>query len=200
MTKEQLIIFTRNPELGKCKTRLAKTIGDVNALEVYKMLLQHTNSVAKQVRGDKAVYYSVQIRQEDSWDSRIYSKHKQDGDTLGRRMQNAFKTSFDHGYDKAVIIGSDLYDLKPNHIEEAYDLLDKNDVVIGPASDGGYYLLGLKFVIPDLFENKLWGTNSVFNDTLNDLENKRVGLLEELNDIDVYDDIRHYDIFKPYTR
>jgi len=198
MTKNLILIFTRNPELGKCKTRLAKTVGNENALTIYKMLLQHTANVVEQVNCDKAVYYSVKVRDNDLWDSTIYQKHQQEGDDLGYRMQNAFNNSFKSGYEKVIIVGSDLYDLKPKHIQEAFDKLDTHDVTIGPAEDGGYYLLGMKTLHPHIFEHKNWGTETVREDTLNDLKTKRVVLLEPLNDIDVFDDVKDYDIFKPY--
>lgn len=198
MTKNLILIFTRNPELGKCKTRLAKTIGDENALTIYKMLLQHTVDVVEQINCDKAVYYSVKVRTNDIWDDVIYQKHQQNGADLGYRMQNAFKESFKAGYEKVLIVGSDLYDLKPKHLQDAFNRLDNNDVVIGPAEDGGYYLLGMKSLLSDIFENKNWGTDTVRAATLNDLKTKKVAQLEILNDIDIYDDVKDYAIFKPY--
>jgi len=191
--KNLILIFTRNPELGKCKTRLAKTIGDENALTIYKILLQHTADVIEQIDCDKAVYYSVKVRDNDIWDNTIYQKHQQHGNNLGLRMQNAFNNSFKVGYEKVLIVGSDLYDLKPKYIQEAFDNLDNHDVTIGPAEDGGYYLLGMKTLHPNIFENKDWGTETVRKDTLNDLKNKSVFLLEELNDIDLYEDLKKYD-------
>lgn len=197
-SKNLILIFTRNPELGKCKTRLAKTIGDKNALTIYKMLLQHTADVVEQLNCDKAVYYSVRVRTNDIWDDSIYQKHQQHGADLGYRMQNAFKESFKAGYEKVIIVGSDLYDLKPKHIQDAFNRLDSNDVVIGPAEDGGYYLLGMTTLLPNIFENKNWGTDTVRAATLNNLKTKKVALLETLNDIDFYDDVKDYAIFKPY--
>ena len=198
MTDGLIIIFTRNPELGKCKTRLAKTIGDENALRVYKMLLQHTRSVIENLNCDKAVYYSVKVREDDLWDAKVYQKHQQEGTDLGERMLNAFVNAFENGYTNVVIVGSDLYDLTPKHLEDAFTALDTNDVVIGPALDGGYYLLGMKKAHVSVFKNKKWGTDTVFKDTVDDLNNATVCYLEKLNDIDVFDDIKDYDIFKPY--
>lgn len=198
MTNTLLLIFTRNPELGKCKTRLAKTIGDNNALTVYKMLLEHTVNVTKNLNCDKAVYYSVKVRENDLWDTNTYQKHQQYGNDLGERMQDAFKNGFEAGYKKVLIVGSDLYDLTPEHIERAIAKLNSNDVVIGPAEDGGYYLLGMNQLHESVFKNKEWGTETVRKDTLNDLKNKKVSLLETLNDIDIFDDIKEYEIFQPY--
>ncbi len=198
MTKNLILIFTRNPKLGKCKTRLAKTIGNENALAVYKLLLQHTAKIVAQTPYDKAVYYSVKIRKNDMWDDNSYQKYQQHGNDLGERMHNAFKESFQRGYKKVIIVGSDLYDLKASHINEAFEKLNTNDFVIGPAKDGGYYLLGMKTLTKTIFENKEWGTETVRENTLKDLQNQSVFQLETLNDIDVYDDIKDYDIFKPY--
>ncbi|MFD0963736.1 TIGR04282 family arsenosugar biosynthesis glycosyltransferase [Pseudofulvibacter geojedonensis] len=198
MNDTLLLIFTRNPELGKCKTRLAKTIGNENALTVYKMLLEHTVNITKSLDCDKAVYYSVKVRDNDYWDAAIYQKHQQHGGDLGIRMRNAFSDSFKNGYKKVLIVGSDLYDLTPQHIEDAINQLDNHDVVIGPALDGGYYLLGMKELNQSVFENKEWGTETVRKDTLENLKHKKVSLLETLNDIDIFDDIKDYEIFKPY--
>jgi len=189
MHKNLIITFTRNPELGKCKTRLAKTVGDPAALRVYKYLLQHTESVIKQVNADKAVYYSVKIRDNDIWDASVFNKHQQFGNDLGERMQNAFQNGFNSGYNKIVIVGSDLFHLQAKHINQAFKALEENDVVIGPAEDGGYYLLGMKTMHASVFKNKVWGTETVFNDTIINLKNNKTQLLETLNDIDLFEDL-----------
>lgn len=190
-SKNLIIVFTRNPELGRCKTRLAKTIGDAAALRVYKYLLQHTAQVISQVHADKAVYYSEKIRQDDLWDAKLFQKYKQEGNDLGERMHNAFDNGFKQGYTKIIIVGSDLFHLQPQHINNAFLALNNNEIVIGPAEDGGYYLLGMKRRHPLVFKNKNWGTETVFNATINDLKNSKIYLLETLNDIDVYQDLEH---------
>ncbi|WP_439131761.1 TIGR04282 family arsenosugar biosynthesis glycosyltransferase [Polaribacter sp.] len=192
MNKNLLLIFTRNPELGKAKTRLAKTVGDETALEIYKFLLERTKNIASEVKSaDKAVYYSVKIRENDIWDANIFQKHQQFGEDLGIRMLNAFKNGFEAGYQKVLIIGSDLYDLSSTNIEKAFVALDENDVVIGPAEDGGYYLLGMNSLQEKVFKNKEWGTATVRKSTLTDLNDKKVKLLAFKNDIDVYEDIEN---------
>lgn len=191
MSKNVLIIFTRNPELGKVKTRLAKTIGDQAALNIYKYLLNHTELTVKDLVCDKAIYYSENVNDHDVWDNSTYQKFAQNGNDLGERMLNAFKVAFDDNYEKVIIIGSDLIDLKEKHIQEAFQKLDTHEVVIGPALDGGYYLLGMRKLHKHLFREKEWGTSSVLRDTLHDLQNLNVFLLEELNDIDIYDDIKN---------
>ena len=101
-TQNLLIIFTRNPELGKCKTRLAATVGDVSALSIYKFLLAHTASITENLGLVKQVHYSVKIRENDIWDRLIYNKKKQEGDDLGIRMLNAFEQGFNAGVKKIV--------------------------------------------------------------------------------------------------
>ena len=198
MSKNLLIIFTRNPELGKVKTRLAKSIGNENALAIYKSLLIKTHETIKNLDCDKAVYYSDKVRNKDIWEDSIYQKFRQSGEDLGIRMQNAFEHAFSRNYDKVVIIGSDLFDLTTDQILKAFKKLDSNDFVIGPAYDGGYYLLGMKFLYSQVFKNKNWGSTTVFEDTLNDLQNRSIHLLETLNDIDVYDDLKSIKEFKKY--
>ena len=197
-SRNLLLIFTRNPELGKAKTRLAKSVGDETALEIYKFLLNKTKEVTQSLKCDKAVYYSIKVRENDIWDSKVYQKHQQKGEDLGIRMQNAFQNSFDVGYEKVMIIGSDLYDLTPEIIEDAFVKLNTNDVVIGPAEDGGYYLLGMKILQPNIFQNKKWGTSSVRKETLSDLKDKKVHLLQELNDVDVIEDIENHPAFQHF--
>ena len=131
MHKNLVLIFTRNPELGKVKTRLAKTIGNEKALNIYKILLNKTKETTQELNCDKAVYYSVQIRENDIWNTETYQKHQQVGNDLGIRMLNAFAKGFEAGYEKIIIIGSDLFDLTPKHINDAFNKLTTNDVVIG---------------------------------------------------------------------
>lgn len=196
MKTDALIIFTRNPLLGKVKTRLAKTIGDEKALAIYKDLLAHTKLTTQSLDCDLFVFYDKKIEENDIWSNEIYHKSVQSGENLGEKMQNAFQNLFKSGYQKCIIIGSDLFDLKEQNILQALKLLEKNEVVIGPAEDGGYYLLGLKKIIPAIFQNKKWGTPSVFADTMKDLENIKVNFTEELNDIDTFEDLQNSRYYK----
>ena len=200
MSKNLLLVFTRNPALGKVKTRLAKTVGDKTALEVYTFLLERTRDIAAKVTADKAVYYSVKIRENDFWDATIFQKYLQVGEDLGIRMLHAFKNGFETGYEKVLIIGSDLYDLTAETIENAFIALENNEVVIGPAEDGGYYLLGMNSLEEKVFKNKDWGTETVRKDTLEDLKDKKVFLLGELNDVDVFEDIEHHPAFQTFLK
>ncbi|WP_297707180.1 TIGR04282 family arsenosugar biosynthesis glycosyltransferase [uncultured Eudoraea sp.] len=195
-----LLIFTRNPKLGKCKTRLAATIGDQAALDIYMILLRHTAKITKGLNCSKEVYYSEEVSENDLWDKGNYTKQLQEGNDLGERMYNAFKSGFKKGYKKIIIIGSDIYDLNSETIDEAFAEMENADFVIGPAADGGYYLLGMKALNNDIFLNKNWGTETVLEDTLNDLNHKKVKLLQIKNDIDVYEDLKEFDIFQSFVK
>lgn len=185
-----LIIFIKNPVLGKVKTRLAAGIGNEKALEVYQQLLEITRNAALKSDCTRNVFYSDEI-ENDAWEEDKFNKFVQEGDSLGDRMKNAFEQIFALGADEAVIIGSDCPQLSSHIIEDAFTLLDTKDVCIGPAKDGGYYLLGMKKPLPFLFENKEWSTDSVFGDTVINLNENQLsfGLLPPLSDVDTVDDL-----------
>ncbi len=193
--KQLLLIFVRNPVLGKVKTRLAKDVGAANALRIYRRLLAHTREVTGNLTCAKHVYYSEFIPETDQWDDRLYTRQLQRGQGLGERMANAFRAGFAAGYGSVVVIGSDCRELTAGIVETAFDRLQQYDVVIGPALDGGYYLLGMKELHKDIFENKVWGTAGVMRATLADVA--RLGLscsrLPALNDIDTVDDLGTWD-------
>lgn len=198
--KNLLLIFTRNPELGKVKTRLAKDVGDQPALDIYKFLLNHTVSVTKNLEVMMEVHYSEQIQHNDIWDEAIYIKKQQIEGGLGEKMEEAFLTGFKNGYKNIIIIGSDLYDLNREELEGAFKALETFEYVLGPAEDGGYYLLGMNTFKPEIFKNKAWGTDTVLRDTLIDLKNVQLQLLEERNDIDVYEDIKDHQDFQQFLQ
>ena len=110
-------------------------------------------------------------------------------------MYHAFEDGFQNGYEKVVIIGCDIYEMHRSDIESAFNSLDNNDFVIGPALDGGYYLLGMRQLREDIFQNKNWGTDSVLGDTLSNLQREKWVLLDERNDVDTYDDIKEHPDF-----
>ena len=195
MNNNLIIVFVRTPELGKVKTRLAKAIGDQAALTIYKLLLKHTSTVLHELSFDKVVYYSEKIENNDFWKASLFEKKLQKGADLGERMQQAFETAFDRGYKKVLIIGSDLFELTSTLIISALEALETYDISIGPSLDGGYYLLGMKELHPAVFKNKKWGTDSVLENTLQDLKQQNVKLLEALNDIDTFEDLLHLPVF-----
>lgn len=186
-----LLLFVRNPELGKVKTRLAASVGPEKALEIYLHLLLHTRDVTKSLPVQKLVYYSNAIDTNDFWPNDTYEKRVQPAGDLGEKMQATFATAFDEGYTSVVIIGSDCLQLTSKIILDAYQKLEKSDVVIGPALDGGYYLLGMKRLHRQLFQNKRWSTEHVFPDTIQDIEKLHLSyaLLPPLSDIDHLEDL-----------
>lgn len=183
-----LIIFARKPELGKVKTRLAATTGPEKALEIYIKLLKHTRQLAANLNCDKFVFLT-EPTEDDFWKG--FNIELQEGDSLGMRMQYAFKLLFDQHYKSVVIIGSDCFELTSSIIDMAFDTLLEKDVVLGPALDGGYYLLGMRQLLPKLFSGKQWSTENVFNDTLKDIKNFQhtYHILPVLNDIDFIEDV-----------
>ncbi len=200
MNKNLLIIFTRNPELGKVKTRLADTIGDDSALEIYKFLLKHTVSITEKLNVTKQVHYSVKVRENDIWNNTVYNKIQQFGEGLGERMKYAFQLGFNDGFENIILIGSDMYDLSQHDLEKAFKALNNHNFVLGPAEDGGYYLLGMKKMKSQLFQNKEWGSNIVLEETLNDLKNESLHLLPTLNDIDFFKDVKGIEVFQQVIR
>jgi len=198
--KRLLIIFTRNPELGKCKTRLAATVGDEAALAIYVFLLKHTVSITENLEVTKQVHYSNKVHHNDLWDDAKFEKRQQQGADLGLRMQHTFEEGFKEGYEQIIIIGSDMHDLNQRELENAFSVLENNDYVLGPAEDGGYYLLGMRQLKAELFQNKNWGTSSVLKDTLTNLENESLQLLPQKNDVDYYEDIKDIEVFQPFLK
>ncbi|APG61442.1 glycosyltransferase [Christiangramia salexigens] len=191
------MIFTKNPVAGKVKTRLAKDLGNEKALKIYEFLLDHSAEITKDLDVDKQVFYSESVIEQDVWGA-DFSKKKQRGKDLGERMYNAFREGFEDGYEQIIIIGSDLYQLNSLDLEKAFDELDSNEFVVGPAEDGGYYLLGMKTLNSEIFKNKEWGTSSVLKDTLNDIQTKQIKMLETRNDVDVLDDIKDHPAFQKF--
>lgn len=195
-----LIIFTRNPELGKGKRRLAATVGDQVAFDIYKFLLAHTREITVDLNATKQVWYSERVHENDAWDNKVYDKYVQDGDDLGVRMENAFQEAFKN-HDHVIIIGSDMHDMSQADLDHAFKQLKTNDAAIGPAQDGGYYLLGFtKKLVDGVFEDKEWGTETVLEKTLSNLKNVNYAMLEERNDVDYYEDIKDIPAFQPFLK
>jgi rSAM/selenodomain-associated transferase 1 len=190
--KESLMIFARNPVKGRVKTRLARTVGDGNAYRVYWELLEHTARTVRPLEMDRTVHYTDTVHSKDPLNRSFLSKKLQQEGELGERMASAFREAFEKGYERVVIIGTDCYQLQTRHLEEAFKALRYDqEVVIGPAEDGGYYLLGMTRYIDRIFRNKEWGTSNVLLDTLVDLREEGIQyhLLPTLNDVDEEEDL-----------
>ena len=146
-----LILFVRKPQLGKVKTRLAKDIGDEKALKIYERLLQYTFDVINGLSLKVHVFYADQMDSNDLWHNLAANYYYQEGNDLGERMMNAFKKVFSSSNNPTIIIGSDCPELKKEDVLEAIELLKSNTTVIGPAKDGGYYLVILFGVLKVFF-------------------------------------------------
>lgn len=192
-TKRALLIFIKNPVAGRVKTRLASEVGDEMALAMYRRLLDHTREVATRVEADRLLFYSDFMEPEDPWTEEFFRKHIQAGDDLGQRMENAFRIAL-RRHRKAVIIGSDCPGITEELIEKAFTALDRNDLVIGPAQDGGYYLLGMKEMHEFFFREMEWSTAQVLPTTLDRAEanNLQIHLLPEQRDVDFLGDWQSY--------
>ncbi len=195
MSKELLIVFVKNIKLGKVKTRLASTIGNQGAFEIYKELFKITEKVTTNLPIEKRIYFSDTII-DHKWPNTF--KAVQQGIDLGERMKNAFLDGFRDGYDKIVLIGSDLPEISEEIILESFKKLDHHESVFGPADDGGYYLIGQFKMNKAPFENKPWSTSNLLKITLEELttNNCSFTLLQSLNDIDTFEDLIASDFYK----
>lgn len=193
-TKDRLIIiFYRNPISGHVKTRLAAGIGNEMALEVHLKLAMRTMQVASDVSCDKVVFYDREAIAGDYWDDRVFMKEVQHGADLGEKMTHAFNQMFEVGYKTILIIGTDCPEITTELLESAFKNLETHNAVIGPASDGGYYLLGLKARAPELFSGVDWGSAQVFDQTIQKLTLSELSFfpLRVLHDIDRPEDLQY---------
>ena len=186
-----LIIMRKNAELGKVKTRLANQIGNEKAFEVYKELLNYTARISKTVLAQRKCYYSSFIENNDMFEDEYFEKLIQKGDDLGDKMYNAAKDSFGQWATKVVIIGSDCFDINAGIIEEAFNALNQHDVVLGPAEDGGFYLIGMTDLHSEFFLNREWSHENVLLDTIIQVKEKGLKhyLLPTLSDVDFFEDL-----------
>jgi len=193
--KGLLIIFVKNPVHGKVKSRLAAKVGADKALSIYRKLLDRTRQVVSEIPFDKLVCYSNEIDRADIWSNNDFKKDLQKGRDLGQRMYYAIEKASDDLYEKICLIGSDNMEITPEIIIEAYNSLDDADIVLGPSRDGGYYLIGMKQPIVEIFELGNWSTTSVLEETIAIAKSMELTyhLLAELNDIDELEDINDQD-------
>lgn len=185
-----LLVFARVPALGRVKSRLAAGVGEPAALAIYHELLAVTNAAVMAAGVPATVWLAdtagpVPTADETREWATHHTQRQPEGD-LGARMAAAFAAAFAAGAGRVVIIGTDCPGLRDTHLNQAFALLEANDLVLGPAIDGGYYLLGLRQPRPELFQDKAWSTDSVLADTLADAGRLglRVALLPTLRDVD----------------
>jgi rSAM/selenodomain-associated transferase 1 len=195
--KQLLIIFVKNIVLGKVKTRLAKTIGNTGAFNIYKQLFDITLKESIKVNCTRHIYFSDVIINAP-WPND--AKFVQSGSDLGIRMSNAFKHGFEQGFEEIILIGSDLPEISQNIINSGFKALVQNKTVFGPALDGGYYLVGMTEFIPDIFLNKRWSQPQLLKETLKELTSLKIssGEITPLNDIDNLDDLNKSTLNSPY--
>lgn len=187
MSEEKLIVFVKAPRPGTVKTRLAKSIGTNAACGAYCLLvetllrrIERLENVELRFTPDDA---ADEIR---SWLRKTWQTSPQGAGHLGERLQRAFQTAFQNGANRVVVIGSDCPEITADDVDRAWSALKTNDSVLGPARDGGYWLIGLRQPQPALFQNISWSTATVFEETLARAKAARlnVKLLRQLTDVD----------------
>jgi len=197
-----LLIFIKNPELGKVKTRLAATIGDEKALEVFKKLLINIHDKSLNVQAEKLLFYSSFIDERDIWENDIFHKNLQNqSPDLGQRMLSAFEKAKEMGYSKAIIVGSDIYEVTTEILNQGFEYLENSETVLGPSNDGGYYAIGFNFekinsdtFIQNIFLNKTWSHENVAHEALEDINSfsYACNFLPTLSDIDIEEDLKNF--------
>ena len=188
--KKAIIIFQKNLELGKVKTRLAATVGDENALKIYTILVNHTHAEIQKTEADKFLFFSNYLDEDVKWSH--CNLHEQEGNDLGLRMFNAINKVKAMGVESIVVIGTDCYEFTSKHLNDAFLALESNDYCIGPAIDGGYYLIGTNRADEEVFLNKEWSTATVFEEAKANIKaiGKSAGILEILPDVDYEEDLK----------
>lgn len=194
--KNVLIIFVKYPEPGKVKTRIARELGDERAAKIYSHM---AGTIIKEVSSSdcyrSVIFFDPPEREKEikGWIG-SGSFIPQRGNTLGERISNAFGAVFSRGADKAVIIGTDCPDVSQETVEDAFGSLAEKDAVLGPAEDGGYYLLGLRSHAPEIFRDIDWSTDRVLDQSIKRINERRLSLklLETLTDIDTVNDLSKY--------
>ena len=182
-----LIVFVKNPILGQVKTRLAKDLGEAQALAAYEALLDLTAACLRD--WDRAlvqIHYGDFVPETDARFRGFERLLQEQSPDLGLRMHEAFSQAFAKGHERVLIIGSDCPDMNPALLNLAWDMLGHRDLVIGPAEDGGYYLLGLRQPQPQVLLNRTWSHERVFEEAMDSIE--ALGLshfvLPKLYDVD----------------
>ena len=195
MAKPALLLFIKNPIPGKTKTRLAASVGNEVAMRMYHQLCDWTREQSQGLTGvDRYLYYSNEIVSGDAWPAADFHKRLQHPGGLGERMLDGFRAAFAAGHDRVVIIGSDCPGIDTAYLESAFTALGDHDVVIGPALDGGYTLLGMRHLTPELFEDVAWSTEAVLPTTLERAAaaGRSVQQLTPLSDVDYLEDWESY--------
>jgi len=201
MNNQQLIIFTRYPEPGKTKTRLIPALGAEGAANLQRQMTEQTITIAKNLFN--LMLLSVEVRFAGGnlqlmkdWLGADFKYQEQGTGDLGKRISRAFKSAFNQQMGSVVIIGIDCPSLTSEIILQAFTKLTKFELVIGPATDGGYYLIGLKKIIPELFQGINWGTSEVLSQTVAIAQNLNLAIdyLPIFSDIDRPEDLANLEL------
>lgn len=198
ISDDALAIMARAPEKGRVKTRLARDLGDARTLEVYQGFVEKIIASARKAGCCPIVFFHPPDRLGlmQGWLGHDITFMPQKGRDLGMRMVSVFECLFRLGAARVVLTGSDIPAIESRHFTEAFELLQTHGGVIGPARDGGYWLIGFcrEAFSPDLFQKIAWGTGTVFRETLDRAESLNLYLarLEILNDIDTLADFEQY--------
>ncbi|WP_066425601.1 TIGR04282 family arsenosugar biosynthesis glycosyltransferase [Anabaena sp. 4-3] len=194
ITNQHLIIFTRYPEPGKTKTRLIPALGSVGAANLQREMTEYTISQALELQEGISIEVrfaggNLQLMQEWLGSGLLY-QCQGDGD-LGVRMGRSLADAFQHNAQTVVIIGTDCPEANDQILAQAFTQLQTFDLVLGPAIDGGYYLIGLRRYIPELFCNIDWGTSQVLQQTIDIANQLHISYfyLPTLADIDRREDL-----------
>jgi rSAM/selenodomain-associated transferase 1 len=197
--KQALIIFARLPRPGEVKTRLGKEVGMAEASEIYREFAQHVFSIGDQLAATGTriyLFYDAVAKEQDirAWIRHLFVFAPQSEESLGERMQRAFDKAFMEGAGRSVIIGTDVPELEASTVLNAFDRLSSHDVVIGPSTDGGYYLLGMNRPTKEIFKGIKWSTDSVYRESIKRLDSLSLSysVLPELADIDTKEDYARY--------
>lgn len=189
----QLGVFARYWEPGRVKTRLAARIGDVSAARVHRAFLESTlrrfaASAERRVLAFTPAQHAAEFQPMAGNHWRIDPQSEGD---LGRRMHDYFQRAFSAGAHRAVLIGADSPTLPTAYVEQAFERLDEVPLVLGPAADGGYYLVGAADSTPPIFERIDWGGPQVWRQTLERVAawGRPFADLPEWYDIDTYEDL-----------
>jgi rSAM/selenodomain-associated transferase 1 len=191
-----LLLFVKSPIKGQVKTRLAAETDGNFEVELYKCFVEDTISHIEEIGVQFKIYFFPDNMKPVfvKWLGGQYCYKSQTGDNLGERQSNAFRDTFNEGFSNVVIIGSDIPDLPVRYLKESFDALSTHDTVIGPANDGGYYLIGFpkEGFTPEVFENISWSTDSVFEQTINILKccKRTFHLLPLWHDVDTISDLK----------
>jgi len=190
-----LILFARDPVLGKVKTRLSPFLEDESILKLYTCFLKDSLDTIRQVENTDR-FVGVAPSNESGFFSGMLSPDTQlfvqEGEQLGDKMRQAIQDRFAEGYKRVVIIGSDSPSLPVSYIDRAF--YSDKDLFLGPSTDGGYYLLGMQEKMTEVFEGVTWGTKSVLRETFQRLIQKgvKLELLPVWYDVDSPEDLKFF--------